>query len=172
MDQTFVERPDFENDPSYAVGEEVPAPVNAESLPFDIAEIDSFDDRVGDDIEGLLYLGHIEQDFNYLGHSFVVRTLRAGERLAALALVKDYEDTLGLDLALQTVMVAASLELVDGRVLSAPLSPVDDKPLLRIKRNMEIIERWYEPVIAAIYDQCSALLLRQRSAIAELEGKS
>jgi len=165
--ETFVARPDFENDPNYAFAQDsTPVLLNQEPT-----EIDQFDERYASDIEGLIYLGALEHSFEYLGHSFIVRTLRSGERLAALILVKEYEDTLGLEQALQNVMVAASIEMVDGRVLAAPLGPAEDNPLARISANLEIVNRWYDPVISAIYDECSELLLRQQAAIKELEGK-
>lgn len=169
-DHPAMSTPDFESDPDYsqfglslANGDDGRLLVNAEKS-------DEFDPRVANDVEGLLFLGRLTHDFSLYGHSFTIRTLTRGERLAAAQFVREYEDTLGLADALQTAYLALAVVLVDGRPLSIALED-EQRPDTRLRRNFDIVQKWYDPVIEAVYAEYSNLLVRQRLAFQELEGK-
>lgn len=169
----MMNAPDFESDPDYSQfglhlsnDDEGNLLVNAEKN-------DEFDPRIRDDVEGLLFLGRLTHDFDLYGHSFTIRTLTRGERLAAAQFVREYEDTLGIADALQTAYLALAIMLVDGRPLSIQLEDSRSQEIEnRLRTNFAIVQRWYDPVIEAIYAEYSNLLVRQNIAFQELEGKS
>ena len=149
-----------------------------QGLVFDPAEenlvnlepVEEFDARVKDDIDGLLWLGFLTDEFTLYGHRFVIRTLTRGERLAVTLAIKEYEDSLGAVMALETATVAASVLMRDGAPLYPQLSS-DEHPLIRIKSAFEEVSKWYDPLIEALYRKYSALMTRQVQAFFELEGK-
>lgn len=136
-----------------------------------LEKADEFDERIGQDVEGLLWLGRLTSDVEIFGHSFTLRTLTRGERLACALFVHDYEDTLGLADALQTAYLSLAIELVDGRPLSIPLEQRESTEA-RLSRNFAIVQRWYDPVLEALFAEYNLLIVREAEAFRELEGKS
>lgn len=135
-----------------------------------LEKADEFDDRIGQDVEGLLWLGRLTQDCEIYGHTFTLRTLTRGERLAAALFVKEYEDTLGIADALQTAYLSLAIELVDGRPLSIPLEQRETTES-RLARNFTTVQRWYDPVLEALFAEYQSLVRREADAFRELEGK-
>lgn len=131
---------------------------------------DEFDSRIGQDLEGLLYLGRLTSDCEIFGHTFTLRTLTRGERLAAALFVQEYESSLGLADALQTAYLALAIEVVDNRPLSIPLEQRESTEA-KLSRNFAIIRNWYDPVLEALYTEYQRLILREVDAFRELEGK-
>lgn len=134
-------------------------------------EADEFDPRHANDIEGLLFLGRLTHRCEVFGHTFILKTLTRGERLATTLVTHEYEDSLGVADALQTALLAAAIVSVDGRPVSVPLSPDENEPLPRIRKNFTIVQKWYDPILEALYAEYGNLLLRQAGAFAELSGK-
>ena len=130
---------------------------------------EEFDDRVSTDLEGLLFLGKLTHDCELFGHTFTLRTLTRGERLAVSLFVQDYENSIGLADALQTAYLALAIELVDGRPISIALEA--ESPATRLRRNFKTIQKWYDPVIEALYVQYSVLVMKAQQAFLELERK-
>ena len=163
-------RADFEPDVDYSAA---PFGMSFEGGATNIQPAaEDFDPRHSEDLEGLLFLGYLTDDFEAFGHRFAIRTLRRGERLAIAQIASEFENTIGLADALQTTYVAACLTLVDGRPLSIPLSAQENRdPGTWIRRNYNIVAEWFDPVIEAVYDKYSYLLVRQTSAFLELQGK-
>src|SRR5215469_14153846 len=73
----------------------------------------TFDQRYEEPFVGLLYLGALSDEFDWLGHRFVIRTLRDGEKLAIARLIKPYQDTVGTDRAYAAAVVALCTVSVD-----------------------------------------------------------
>lgn len=130
---------------------------------FDIVSedaLDKFPEESKQDLNGLLYLGYLTDRFEKFGHTFTIKTLTRGERMAVSILVKEWEGSLGMADAYEAAMVAASLVEVDGRSLYTDLEP-DADPLIRIRQNFNIVRRWYDPVLVAIYERITVLAARQ-----------
>src|SRR5437763_1057389 len=87
--------------------EERPTLLNAQS--------EEFDSKIFEDVQGLIYLGELTQGFDLYGHSFRIKTLRAGERLICAMMIREWEETLGLEVAFKMAYIAASIVEVDGR---------------------------------------------------------
>jgi hypothetical protein len=174
-----MSNPDFEQDQDFGPMSMADAPqgyvVNRDESdqPFLNAEkADEFDPKILDDVEGLVYLGYLTSDVDIFGHQFTIKTLTRGERLACALLVKDYDESFGIGDALETVYVAACILMLDGRPLSASLSPEERDPTQRIRTNFNRVQKWYDPVIEAVYAEYGRLLVRQAQAFGELDLKS
>ncbi len=134
------------------------------------APTDKFDPRFKDDIDGLVWLGFLTDTFTMYGHTFTIQTLTRGERMAVTQVAKPYEDTLGAGMALGTATVAACILMVNGMPLN-PAFTHDEAPLSRINANFEIVSKWFDPLIEAIYAKFTELQMRQIDAFYELESK-
>lgn len=81
----------------------------------------TFDQKYADQFTGLLYIGALSDEFEWLGHRFVIRTLRDGEKLAVAQIIKPYQETMGSDLAYANAMVGMCVVSVDGEELPIPI---------------------------------------------------
>src|SRR5690554_723245 len=106
-----------DTEPQGATQEEVSA--SEDPLP-------EFDPRVRRQFEGLLYLGKLEDEFEWLGHKFVIKTVDTGTLLAVGQITKEYVGTMGDLKAYQTAMVGACTVSVDGKSLPLPLESDSD----------------------------------------------
>jgi hypothetical protein len=174
MNNTFEPVPDFEEDPSYLdltplpASETEPTPVPEPTPESD--DPDEFPEEVHEDVHGLLFLGALSTEVELWGHKVVLRTLKAGEELAVGQIVSEYNETPSQGKAFAIATVAASIETVDGRIISKPIGPSDS--LASIRQKFEYIrENWHWPFIETIYFEYSQLVVRQAMAFDALEGK-
>jgi hypothetical protein len=118
-------------------------------VPEDIPE---FDPRVKEDFEGLMYLGRLTDEFKWLGHHFVIRTLTVDEILEVGILHRLYSETVSDTKAYQAAVVAACVITVDGKALPMPLStePTDTD---LINKFRYVKRSWYPQTLDAIYER-------------------
>lgn len=118
-----------------------------------------FDPRHREAFEGLLYLGALTDEFHWLGHTFVIRSLTVGETLEVGLIHRQYRNSLGDSRAYVTAMVAASILSVDGRPLPQPLTR--DPSDTRLHSQFTYVkDNWYPWVVDKIYSR--VVLLEQR----------
>lgn len=163
---TFIPEGDRDYGPFLANDPDGELPVLA-----NVERVDEFDEeKISADVEGLLWLGKLTEDCSIFGHTFVLRTLTRGERLAVSLFVKEYEDTLGLADAMQTAYLSLAIEEVDGRPLTVPLGP--EEPEERLRRQFAVVRKWYDPLLETLWVHYRNLNARATEAFRELEGKS
>lgn len=133
-------------------------------------EEDKFPPDIDQDLRGLMFLGSLQNKFALLGHDIVLKTLKTGEELACMLLIKEYEETLGTQKAFASAFVAASIVSIDGQAMMEPMGPEQAFDVLR-QRFTYVIQSWYWPVIEQIYIEYSNLLVRQATVFQSLEGK-
>lgn len=122
-------------------------------------------------IDGLLWLGYLEQEVTYGGHTFVLRTMKGAEELEAALIAKDYLDSLGASKANAWAQVAGALISVDGREdFCIPLGP-DKKQYTRDKFNY-ITQNWYWPIGLKLFDEYTKLIEKQAQALEAVEDLS
>ncbi len=132
------------------------------------ARLPEFDHRLRDEFSGLLYLGALTQTFDWLGHRFVIRTLRTGELIGVSLAVREYVGSDGYLKAWQAAMVGACVVTVDGHPL--PPVPLTDHPedsLVRA-RAQYVMDHWFPPVPDHIYERYVELELVVRQVIAAM----
>lgn len=128
-----------------------------------------FPPESADAIHGLLSLGYLEKRVSFAGHSFVLRTLKAGEEIAVTLTTKEYAETVGYAKAYAIGVVAASLELVDGAPMMGALGPDMVTP---IQQKYAIVSQYFWPVVEFLYKEYLALLEEQIEAFKAFQVKS
>lgn len=140
-----------------------PQPVTDEGAGSDQQEAEEplpeFDPKVREDFEGLLYLGALTQQFEWMGHTFVIRSLHVGEILEIGLLHREYVGTLAETKAYQAAVTAACVVQIDKRRMPFPITNEDDDTILR-NRFQYVLDKWFPPTLDAIYE--NFLLLEAR----------
>jgi hypothetical protein len=117
----------------------------------------------------LLQLGELNDEFEFLGHQFNIRTMRIGEELAALAVIKGYQDVpLAQGRAYATAMVAGALVSIDGSPIAAKLSP-GDRSTAAVKFTKVAKLHYY--VIDYLYKRYTDLEKEQARVLDELQAR-
>lgn len=129
---------------------------------------DAFPADVRADIDGLVWLGYLEDAFSFCGHDFVIRTLRGDEELMAALAIKDYVETLGQAKAHIWSIIGLSLVSVDGSEDFCPPATPNKKDYARARFNW-VSTNWLWPLGLFIYNKYSDLIERQRVALEALE---
>jgi len=122
-------------------------------------------------VDGLIWLGHLQEDLEFCGHSFVVRTLRGDEELMASALMKEYVETLGQSRAWVWAVISLALVSVDGNESFCPQAGPDRMAYARA-RFKYITQNWFWPVAAAVFQTYTDLQERQSEAMQAAEDLS
>lgn len=130
-----------------------------------------FPAEISDAVDGLAYLGHLEDEVRFCGHRFVLRTLKADEELEAALLAKEYQDTIGQVKAHTWAHLAAAIEAVDGNRDFCPAIGPDRLQHIRAKYHY-ITENWYWPVGEFLFGRYIELMQRQVEAIRAVEDLS
>lgn len=133
------------------------------STPFD-----AFPEGVRNDIDGLIWLGYLEDRFSFCGHDFVIRILRGDEELLAAVAIKDYVETLGQAKAHVWSTIALALVSVDGAEDFCPPATPNKQDFARA-RFQWAASNWYWPTALHIYGKYGELLQRQQEALEALE---
>lgn len=134
-----------------------------ESTPFD-----AFPESVREDVNGLIWLGYLEDTFSFCGHNFVIRLLRGDEELLASLVTKEYAETLGQAKAHIWATVALALVAVDGAEDFCPPGTPAKESYARA-RFQWVTGNWYWPVAIFIFERYTALQTRQQEALEALE---
>lgn len=158
-------------------GDTEPQRATAEAPPQEVANesqaLPEFDPRARDDFEGLLYLGALTNDFPWMGHIFVIKTLSVDELLEVALLVKEWQGSMGEMKAYATLMVAACTVSVDGRPLPQPISSQPGDTVVR--NRFEVVRRWYPTTVDVIYEQyllLEARVMEVLEAMGKVNGSS
>jgi hypothetical protein len=112
-----------------------------------------FDPRYAEPFEGLLYIGALTKEFEWLGHTFVIRTLTTNEILIVPLIIKKWEGTIGAARAYGACMVALATISVDGQSLPTPVetSPIGHEWALQ--RFNHVTGRWFPYTIDRVYSE-------------------
>jgi hypothetical protein len=125
--------------------------------------LEQFPDEIREDVNGLLFLGHLEDDFEVFGHHFVIRTLKGDEELNAGVLTKEYQDTLSQSKAAIWANVCQALVSVDyDNDFCPPAGP--DKLSHARARFRYCTHNWYWLTAWEIWGRLRLLNARQLAA--------
>lgn len=133
--------------------------------------ISDFPPEVQADVEGLMWLGHLEEQYDFCGHQFVLRTLKGGEELQASLVCKEFNETLGQARAWAWATLSQSLEAIDGDREWCP--PLTHNELQNARGRFNyLIKKWYWPTAAHLYARYNELVERQAVAVQAMEDLS
>lgn len=130
-----------------------------------------FSPKVQEDVNGLLWLGSIQDSVEYAGHTFTLRTLKADEELFAARLTQDYQDTLAQGKAWAWAHVAQALVDVDGDEEFCPSIGPDRWGNARARFNF-CVSRWYWITGQALFNEYLKLVQRQTAAVDAIRNLS
>lgn len=167
-DAIYGERPPASPQQTHrAVGEDpAPEPEEEPQASPEPPPLKAFPERHKEALTGLMFLGRLEEEFEWLGHKFVIRTRTAGEQIECGVLI---QPTVGTRLemkAWEASVVAASVVSVDGMPIITPVD-LSRTPTLR-ERYDYVITNWYPPVIDAVYERAYALEQEMRAVVAAM----
>lgn len=129
---------------------------------------DRFPEEVSEIVDGLLWLGYLDDTIEFCGHEFVIRTLRLEEEMLAGLLAKEYAGTISEAKAFITAQISLALVSVDGDENFCPPIGPNTKDHARARFNY-VAKNWYDPTIAFLYTKYAALVERQADAIREMD---
>jgi hypothetical protein len=148
-----------------------PAPGDGGRLPGANVSEGYFDPRYVEDFNGLMYLGALSKEFSFVGHTFSIRTLMAGDYLIAGQLMAPYYGTIGEPRAYATAMVAMCVMSVDGQPLPTPIQTSSDEIEWARQRFNYVKSHWFAPIIDVVYNEFLALEARAKAVLDEM-GKA
>lgn len=133
--------------------------------------LDEFPPQVRQDVEGLLFLGALSDEANFCGHSWGLRTLKAGEELAASKAIEPYMQTAKAADAWSAAQVGLALTHVDGEDDFCP--PAGPNSIAFAKARFQYVtDNWYQPTIDYLFGVYARLLDRQLEAYRALQDLS
>jgi hypothetical protein len=134
-------------------------------------DLPGFDERYSEDLDGLMYLGRLTHEFEWLGHRFVIRTLSANDNLAIAQLIKEYSGTVGESRAYVIATVALAIDTVDGIPLPTPIKVEQDAIAWARQRFRYVASRWFQYTIDLVHNEHLVLERRARVVLEEM-GKA
>lgn len=115
----------------------------------------------------LVSLGQLEEDFEFCGHTFGLKTLRADEDLAVGVVLKEFEGSMKEAQAWACAHAAMALTHIDHDDAFCPPSGPSKVAFAKARMNY-LTQGFYFPVIAAIYEKYAELNVRQNETIEKL----
>ena len=135
-------------------------------------KLPSFDPRYMQDFEGLLYLGALTKSFNWLGHTFVIRTLTQDEVLTVPILMKPWGGTIGEPKAYSTAMAALCVTSVDNKSLPTPVGDAQGDYAWAFQRFAYAKSNWFQYTIDKVYSEYLMLEAKAQAVIEAMEKAS
>lgn len=120
-------------------------------------ELPTFDSKYAEEFVGLAYLGALSDTFTWLGHEFVIRTLRDGEILAIAQIIKPYMDTMAVDRAYAMAVAALCTISVDGQELPVPIGESKRINEWGHQRFEYVRDTWFPYTTTEVYNRYLAL---------------
>ena len=127
-----------------------------------------FDLDLAAPVEGLIHLGRLEEDFEFAGHTFGLRTLTMAEEIAAAKVVEPFRNTLKEPEAWAAAQVGLALTHVDGDEEFCPQAGPDQTAFARARLNY-ISTNWYWITIDALFRFYAELLQKQIEAVRQIQ---
>ena len=128
------------------------------------------DGRWRRDFDGLLYLGALTSEFEYLHHTICIRTLTTDELLIVAQLTAEWDATIGGTRAYATAMCAMAMTSADGQPMPSPLGDGGDS-IEWARQRFRWARRLYPYTIDAVYNRYVELEARVQEVLAGL-GKA
>lgn len=127
-----------------------------------------FEPDISAPVEGLIHLGNIEEDFEYAGHTFGLRTLTVAEEIAAAKVIEPFRNTLKEPEAWAAAQVGLALTHVDGDEDFCPQAGPNKTAFAQARLNY-VSTNWYWPTIDALFRFYAELLQKQIEIVRQVQ---
>lgn len=137
----------------------------------DAQTIEDFPMEIRQNVEGLMFLGELYDDFDFCGHHFKIRTLRGDEELLAGLVCKEFVETAGQARAWIWALVSMCIVAIDDDENFCP-------PLTANKRDYALARfqyctrKWFWPTAVHINQKYAELQAKQEEAMKRVEDLS
>lgn len=144
-------------------------PVEEQENPFDL-----FPDAMHDPVYGLTYVGHLEKEVEFCGHTFVLKTLRPSEKAAVALAVQPLRGSLAEPEAWANATVAMALVAIDEVSDFCPPvnSNINDFARARYNWATNPEKGWYQPTFDFLYEVYLGMELEVTEAIKAAQNLS
>lgn len=133
-----------------------------------------FSEQIRLAVRGLAFIGHLQKEFEFCGHKFVLKTLRPSEKAAIALAIQPWRGTIAEAEIWAHAQVAMALVSVDDDPDFCPaVGPnIVDFASARLRFITNAEHGWYAPTLAFLYDSYLSLEGEALAAIKELRNFS
>lgn len=122
-------------------------------------------------VRGLAFLGHIEKEVEFCGHTFSLRTLYPSEKAAVSIIVQPWRGSISEGEVWANAQVALSLTSVDGESDFCDKAGPDLNDFAKARLNY-VTQKWYQPTLSFLYARYLELEQEALRGISELQDFS
>lgn len=134
--------------------------------PFDL-----FSEQLRLPVRGLTFLGYIEKEVHFCGHTFSLRTLYPSEKAAVSLAVQPWRGSISEGEVWANAQVGLSLTAVDGDNDFCKQAGPDLHDFAKARLNY-VTQKWYQPTLSFLYARYLELEQEALDAIKELQDFS
>jgi hypothetical protein len=130
-----------------------------------------FSPEIHNQVTGMTYLGKHTKEIKFIGHRFILETIRPHLKLAIGQAMEPYRNTLGQPLAWAAMHVGIALASIDGNRSFCP--PIGNDEVEYVNQRFHYITDetgWWDPAIEYLFAEYSSLEMETTQAIAELHS--
>lgn len=129
-----------------------------------------FDPALAAEVEDLVTSFDIEEDVDFAGHTFGIRTLSVGEEIAASKVIQGFRDTIKEAEAWTSALIGVALTHVDGDENFCPALSKNKGDLARSRFNY--VSQWPWPIIEHLFRAYAQLKQQQLEKIRRVQDLS
>ena len=122
-------------------------------------------------MRGLTYIGHLEKEVDFCGHTFRMRTLYPSEKAAVSMVVQPWRGSISEGEVWANAQVALALQSVDDIGDFCPPVGPDLNDFARTRLGY-VTKQWYQPTLAFLYARYLELESEALDGIRELQDFS
>lgn len=130
-----------------------------------------FSDEIRLAVRGLTFLGHIEKEVTFCGHSFTLRTLYPSEKAAVSLVVQPWRGSISEGEVWANAQVGLSLTSVDNDNDFCKQAGPDLNDFAKARLNY-VTQKWYQPTLSFLYARYLELEKEALDGIRELQDFS
>lgn len=121
-------------------------------------------------VTGMIYLGKYEKTINFIGHKFILQTIRPHLKFAIGQAMQEYRNTIIEPQVWAAMHVGVALVSIDNNSQFCPPSGSDEVEYVRQRFNYVTNETgWWQPTIDYLFAEYTAMEIITNQAIQELQ---
>jgi hypothetical protein len=130
-----------------------------------------FTEQIKLPVRGLIFLGHIEKQVEFCGHTFSLRTLYPSEKAAVSIVIQPWRGSISEGEVWANAQVGLSLTSVDGDNEFCAKAGPDLNDFTKARLNY-VTQKWFQPTLSFLYARFLELEGEALDGIRELQDLS